>query len=522
MTSEASGRGGIAIGIDLGTSNSLAAWMVGGEPVIIPNRFGSALTPSVVSIDGDGTVLVGASARARRVAHPRETAQNFKRDMGTDQRVPVGRQKYSPEELSALVLSQIRQDVEASTGREILDAVVTVPAYFGEAQRRATARACELAGIPMERMINEPTAAALAYGVGARDAACRVAVLDLGGGTFDVSILDINDGLIEISSTAGDARLGGEDFLDRLVELVASRMNLTRRSESDSTWSSLVHGCERAKHELTDAESTRVALAAHGRELTVQRTEFEQACAQLIHRIEICIRRALDDAKRSPNEIDEVLLVGGATRMPLVARLATTMFGRLPNRSLPPDEAVALGAAVQAAIKHDEDAVEDLVVTDIAPFSLGVDTSERLAHHHIEGVFSPIIDRGTVLPTSRSRLYSTMVDGQVHIEFGVYQGEHSLCSRNTKLGVVRVDGVPPGPAGTQHVEARFTYDLNGLLEVDVTVLDTGVTQTALLGQAQRTMSKTELARARESLQRLKFHPRDALPNTRALARAEVG
>jgi molecular chaperone HscC len=520
------------IGIDLGTTFSLAAILNAGKPTVLPNALGELLTPSAVSVADDGTILVGAAARARATTHPTRTALAFKRDMGTDKRIDLGLKSMTPQELSALVLGSLKRDAEAALGRAVDEAVVTVPAYFGDAQRHATRDAAAIAGLKVERIINEPTAAALAYGLHDRARELRAVVLDLGGGTFDVTVLEIVEGVIEIQASSGDARLGGEDFDAALASLVAARIKRDQHAElagDPRAWARLREASEGAKKKLSEHATAGIALVdlpiGRGRtihvEQTITRDEADAAWAPLLDRMRGPILRALRDASRTPESIDEVLLVGGSTRMPCVARLAAQMFGKLPLRTLPPDEAVAMGAAVQAALKANDAAVEDMVVTDVAPFTLGISTSTTMGDSHVSGLFSPILERGTVIPASRTKRFCTMSDRQTKIEISVYQGEHSLCDDNAKLGAYTVGDLTPAPAGKESVDVRFTYDLNGLLEVETTVLSTGKKRVLVIERSPGRLTPDQLAEARKAMAKLKFHPREALPNTTALARADA-
>ena len=519
------------VGIDLGTTFSLVAVLRDGVPVVLPNALGELLTPSAVSITDDNTVLVGAPARARATTHPTRTALAFKRDMGTEKVIDLGLRKWSPQELSSLVLGALKRDAEAALGCAVEEAVITVPAYFGDLQRQATRDAGAIAGLKVERIINEPTAAALAYGLHERHREMRAVVLDLGGGTFDVTVLEIVEGVVEIQASAGDARLGGEDFdaalADRAAALAMADQGLDLRRDPRA-WARLREACEQAKKRLSDADRTTTALVdlplGNGRtasfELVLTRDQAEEAWAPLLERVRSPIQRALRDAKLSPDRIDEVLLVGGSTRMPCVARLAAQLFGRLPLRKLPPDEAVAMGAAVQAALKSGDAAVEDMVVTDVAPFTMGIATATHLGRQQVAGLFSPILERGTVIPASRVERFQTMGDLQKEILVEVFQGEHSLCRDNQKLGEYHVK-VTPRPAGEESIEVRFTYDLNGILEVETTTLSDGKKQALLIEKSPGRMTAAQVKLAREAMARLKLHPRDALPNTTALARADA-
>lgn len=520
---------GVRIGIDLGTTHSLASVLMDGRAIIIPNRLGERLTPSAVSMDSTGTILVGAAAKAREVTHPTETVCNFKRDMGTERTWTLGSKRMRSESLSALVLSEIRQSVEEHLGQPVVEAVVTVPAYFGEDQRRATQAACEIAGLHVERIINEPTAAALAYGFGNPESEAKLVVLDLGGGTFDVSVLEVTDGIIEIIASAGDARLGGEDFVEVMMEQCRQRFLATDGIDlgtQEDLSAKLRAACERAKRALSSAHEASVVVTGVGASATtltlaVSRDEVHQWWAPLLTRMQTPVRQALKDAGWMRSAVDQVLLVGGATRMPVVSEFVATIFNKPGVRELPPDEAVAMGAAVQAALKADDAQVEDLVVTDIAPFSLGVNHSSTYGTHRVGGLFAAILERGTVLPASRSHCFTTMNDGQRIVEFEVFQGEHALCEHNTKIGEYVIRDIPPSPAGEQAIDVRFSYDLNGLLEIETTVRSTGKTHVLVLDRSGRGMSKAEVERARSAMKALKFHPRDALPNVTALERAEA-
>jgi molecular chaperone HscC len=518
------------VGIDLGTTFSLVAVMRDGGPVVLPNALGARLTPSAVSLLDGGDLVVGAAARARATTHPERTALVWKRDMGTERVWRVAGRAFTPPELSALVLRSLKADAEAALAQPIEEAVVTVPAYFDEMQRRATRDAGAIAGLRIERIINEPTAAALAFGLHERHRELRAVVFDLGGGTFDVTVLEIIEGVIEIQSSAGDSRLGGEDFAEAIATGIAKRLSLpveALRAEPKS-WARLLAASDEAKVALTGAETARVLLpdlSVEGRpravDVVVTRADAEQLWAPLLDRLRAPTLRALRDAGLGPADMNEVLLVGGATRMPCVIRLASQIFDRVPDRRLPPDEAVALGAAIQAALKEGHAAVEDVVVTDVAPFTLGVAVAAEFGGQHVRGMFAPILERGTVIPASRVQSFSTMADNQKEILVEVFQGEHATCEKNKKLGQYFLRNIPPGPAGTQSINVRFTYDLNGLLEVDMTLLSTGHQETLVVEQTPGRLTANQIAESRKALARLKFHPREALPNTTALARADA-
>jgi len=528
MTAETESQGTI-VGIDLGTTYSLVATLQNGSPVVLPNAVGEVLTPSAVSVDDDVQVWVGAAALARQSTHAAHTATSFKRDMGTQRTYQLGQRGFSPQQLSALVLKSLKTDAETALGVPVEEAVVTVPAYFDESQRRATRDAGELAGLKVERIINEPTAAAMAYGLHALDREFTAVVLDLGGGTFDVTVMDVIEGVIEIRSSAGDTRLGGEDFVDVLMSLATQRSALGEGELSPNSLGRLRAACELAKRRLSSQDDARIVVPGLERrgaksldlEIPVGRAEAEGIWLPLIERLRVPIFKALRDAGQRPEQVNEVLLVGGATRMPCVAALAAGIFGRLPSRSLPPDEAVAMGAAVQAALKSHDAAVGDMVVTDIAPFTMGISVVSGMNERMVEGIYLPVLERGTTIPASRVKTVHTVNPSQKLVEVEVYQGEHSLCRDNRLLGKFKVDRLPPKPAGEVAIDVRFTYDINGLLEVEATVLDTKEKKSILLENAPGRMSAAQIAEARRAFEGLKFHPRDALPNATALERAET-
>ncbi|MES2642752.1 MAG: Hsp70 family protein [Myxococcota bacterium] len=515
------------VGIDLGTTFSLVSVLQHGEAVLIPNALGEHLTASAVSVGDDGVFLVGAPARARAATHPTQTVTGFKRDMGTPRRFVLGGKELQAPDLSAMVLRALKEDAERYLGETVDEAVITVPAYFDELQRQATRDAGAIAGLKVDRILNEPTAAALAYGLHARDRQVRVAVLDLGGGTFDVTVLEIVDGVVEIQATAGDTRLGGEDFADELARFVAARLPAELVTDAVG-WARLREACEGAKRRLSEQSPVSIALPAlpcGGRRIDVEESltteDLEHATAGLLARLQGPIVRALRDANLRPEDIDEVLLVGGATRMPAVQRVAATLFGRLPLRALPPDEAIAMGAAVQAALKRGAADVADLIVTDVAPFTLGVDSGMRVGARIVSGLFTPMIERGTTIPASRVQRFSTMADGQTELKVAVFQGEHATCELNRALGQYTVKRIPPKPAGEEGVDIRFSYDLNGILEVETTVVSTGHKDVLVIEQTPGRLTRAQVEAARTALARLKFHPRDLLPNTTALARADA-
>ncbi len=513
------------VGIDLGTTNSAVAIWQDGAARLVPNALGETLTPSAVSVDLSGQSWVGAAALDRATTHPAETVTSFKRMMGTQRTVTLGKRQYRPEELSAMVLAQLAADVEHATGQRPEGAVITVPAYFNERQRRATRRAGEIAGLEVKRLINEPTAAALAFGL--QDHADRepFLVFDLGGGTFDVSIVEKFEGIVEVRASAGDNRLGGDDFNMALVRLAEPGLDaaaMLDRLPADRREALLGLAAERTRRALTSAaEAEFVVVAGDERAAcTITTEQFEEAVAPLVKRLRDPVLRSLRDCTISVEELSDIVLVGGATRMPVVRKALTRMFGRFPNSTVHPDHAVALGAAVQAGLLSGGSGLEEIRITDVAPFTLGIEVNNRDSQGHVLGtVFSPIIDRNTPVPVSRVQSYVTSADNQKEIVSGIYQGEARDVAQNVKLGEIRVP-VPRGRAGEVAVNVRFTYDSSGLLEVDIDVPRSGYHKNMVIVDEDDGRSAAEIAKSRKALEALKVHPRDEAENAAALARAE--
>ncbi|MBI1682466.1 Hsp70 family protein [Caulobacter hibisci] len=511
------------IGIDLGTTNSAAGVWRDGKVELIPNSLGAVLTPSAVGLDDDGALLVGLAARERRSTHPQLTATTFKRYMGTTRATQLGRQSYQPEELSALVLARLKADAEAYLGEPVTEAVITVPAYFNDKQRKATRRAGELAGLKVERLLNEPTAAALAYGIHELADETRFLVFDLGGGTFDVSVLEIFEGVIEVRASTGDNRLGGEDFNRLLVDRLraAHREALGADAMNEALTTRLEAAAEKARRALTQAERAEMAVTWKDRTHTIEITteDFEAAAAPLLAKLKEPVSRALRDGGLGPNDLKEIILVGGATRMPLVRRTVTRMFGRFPSTAVHPDEAVVAGAAIQAGLKSRDAALKDVVMTDVCPYSLGVDVAEPGPMGSMRtGIFSPVIERNTVVPASRAKIFGTLQNNQRKVIFGIYQGEARMVADNVRLGEVEIP-VPPGKAGEVAVECRFSYDVNGLIEIDVLVPQTNERRQLVIVDEDDQRS-SDLEQRRAALAALKVHPRDTDANRAAIARAQ--
>lgn len=511
------------IGIDLGTTHSLAAVWKDGSPQLVVNPLGTYLTPSCVSIDEDGSVLVGQAARDRLQTHPESTAALFKRYMGSDKTFQLGARSYRPEELSSLVLRSLKADAEALLGEAVTEAVITVPAYFSDSQRKATRIAGQLAGLKVERLVNEPTAAALAYGLHQDEESTQFLVFDLGGGTFDVSILEMFEGVMEVRATAGDNFLGGEDFVNAIVELFFAETGLPEAARQDGGFmQQLVSRAEMAKRALSDSESATVSLYWHDREhtLTLTQERFRDISEPLLARLRAPVERALRDASIRAGEIDNVVLAGGATRSPNVRQLVTRMFGRFPAMAINPDEVVALGAAVMAGLKARDAALKEVVMTDVCPYTLGVETVHRMpGGGEVDGYFSPIIERNTVVPASRVKRYVPVREGQRMLKLEIFQGEARLVRDNIALGALEVP-LPRGPNVEPNVEVRFTYDVNGLLEVEATVLATAEVHRLVIQGNSGVLSELEIAARLKQLAELKIHPRDKAENRALVAQAE--
>ena len=513
------------VGIDLGTTNSAVALWKDGAPQLVPNALGKELTPSAVSLAKGGQTWVGEAALDRMATHPADTATSFKRMMGTESTVTLAGTTLTPEDLSAMVLRSLADDVEAATGERPTGAVITVPAYFNERQRRATRRAGEIAGLEVKRLINEPTAAALAFGLTDRGDREPFLVFDLGGGTFDVSIVEMFEGIVEVRASAGDNRLGGDDFDEALVKLVEPLLgnpDALATLPADRRHALLTLAAERTRRALSSAEEADFTLVADGTALTARVTTeaFEEAAAPLVKRLRDPVIRALRDCHIDVRTLSDIVLVGGATRMPVVRKALTRMFGRFPNATVHPDHAVALGAAIQAGLLSGGDGLEEIRITDVAPFTLGVGTATRDQHgRYHDDIFAPIIERNTPVPVSRMEGFRTLADNQRQVVFAIYQGEARDVKKNVKLGELTVP-VPPRPAGEVGVDVRFTYDTSGMLEVDVEVPATGMKRNLVIVDEEDRRSQKDIEGRRKALEKLKVHPRDEAENVAMLARAE--
>ncbi len=466
---------GKIIGIDLGTTNSCVAVMEGGEPVVIPNQEGNRTTPSVVAFK-DGERLVGESAKRQAITNPDNTVISIKRFMGTDHKVKIGDKEYTPQEISAIILQKLKADAEAYLGEKVERAVITVPAYFNDSQRQATKDAGKIAGLQVERIVNEPTAASLAYGLDKEDDQ-TILVYDLGGGTFDVSILELGDGFFEVKATSGDNKLGGDDFdqviIDYLVQEFKKEQGIDL-SQDKMAMQRLKDAAEKAKKDLSGVLTTNISLPfisadASGPkhlEVNLTRAKFEELSANLVERTMGPTRQAIEDAGLTPADIDKVILVGGSTRIPAVQEAIKKFIGKEPHKGVNPDEVVALGAAVQAGVLTGD--VKDVVLLDVTPLSLGIET--------LGGVFTKLIARNTTIPTSKSQIFSTAADNQTSVDIHVLQGERPMAADNKTLGRFQLTDIPPAPRGIPQIEVTFDIDANGIVNVSAKDKGTGKEQ----------------------------------------------
>ena len=488
------------IGIDLGTTNSCVSVIEGGEPVVIPNSEGGRTTPSVVAFTKDGERLVGQIAKRQAITNPDRTIASIKREMGSNHKIHIDGKEYTPQDISAMILQKLKADAEAYLGTTVTQAVITVPAYFSDSQRQATKDAGRIAGLEVERIINEPTAASLAYGLD-KDAAHKILVYDLGGGTFDVSILEIGDGVFEVLATNGDTKLGGDDFDDRIIDYVADifqRENGVDLRKDKMAGQRLKEAAEKAKIELSGVMSANINLPfitadANGPkhlDVTLTRAKFNELTADLVERTIGPMQTALRDAGLTAQQIDKVILVGGSTRVPAVQEAVKNITGKEPFKGINPDECVAIGAAIQAGVLGGD--VKDVLLLDVTPLSLGLETEGH--------IFTRLIERNTTIPTEKSQVFSTAADGQTTVEIHVLQGERPMAYDNKTLGRFQLTGIPAAPRGVPQIEVKFAIDKNGIVSVSAKDLGTGNTQNITI-TASTNLSEEEIqARVKEAEQ----------------------
>ncbi|WP_406656762.1 molecular chaperone DnaK [Methanolobus sp. ZRKC2] len=470
---------GKILGIDLGTTNSCMAVIEGGEPTIIPNAEGGRTTPSVVAFSKKGEKLVGQVAKRQLITNPDNSVSSIKRHIGEgDYKVSLNGKDYTPQEVSAMILRKLKDDAEAYLGETITEAVITVPAYFDDSQRQATKDAGSIAGFNVRRIINEPTAASLAYGIDKEAGDHKIMVYDLGGGTFDVSVLELGEGVFEVLSTSGDTHLGGDDFDQRIVDHIVNEFKKEEGidlSNDKAAMQRLKDAAEKAKIELSSTTSTNVNLPfitadSNGQpkhiDMDITRAQFEKMVSDLLDKTLVSVNRALEDAKLKPGDLEKVLLIGGSTRIPAVVELVRKATGKDPYKNINPDEAVAIGAAVQAGVLSGD--VHDVLLLDVTPLTLGIET--------LGGVATPLIERNTTIPTRKSQIFSTAADSQPSVEIHVLQGERGIASANKTLGNFMLDGIPPAPRGVPQIEVTFDIDANGILHVTAKDLGTGKEQ----------------------------------------------
>lgn len=513
---------GHCIGIDLGTSFSCVSIYRNGKPQMIPNALGELLTPSVVSIDENDTIIIGEAARERLITHPDRSVAQFKRLMGTDTLTAIGNKSFRPEELSALVLKTLKSDVESFLDESVNNAVISVPAYFNEVQRSATKAAGKMAGWEVDRIISEPTAAAVAYGLPNLEKEMTFLVLDLGGGTFDVTLLELFDSTFEVHASAGDTFLGGNDFTALILDHMMTILGIQESTVSSRDRNILWKNAEQAKKQLSSAAAvaTEITLSTGPVSWEISRSEFESFSRPLLDKMRSPVERVISDSGLPLASLDAVVLVGGATRMPMIRDLTAKMLGCDPYCSIDPDTVVASGASVSSALKTRQGELREVVMTDVCPFTLGVEIVREITpDNFLPGQFMPIIERNTTIPASRMESLQTIRNNQTQIEIKIFQGESRLTANNVLLGTLNIT-VPKGKAGEQIVDIRFTYDVNGLLEVEAFSHGSGVMKRTVIEKNPGTLSPEEIDQRLKKLETLKIHPREDAHNRAIIARGE--
>ena len=505
------------IGIDLGTTNSLASICRDGKAILIPNSLDQTLTPSVVSVDEDGKICVGAVAKERLISHPEDSAASFKRYMGTDKVYTLAGQNFTPQELSSFVLRQLREDAERFLGEEVEEAVISVPAYFNDNQRYATKEAGRLAGLKVDRLINEPSAAALAASRISGDDEGSYLVFDFGGGTLDVSIVDYFENIIEIIAVSGDNRLGGNDFDEIIARSFCAHYQMEYDELDSQMQAALLRLSENCKRELSEKEDTELVWEAEDKKLPFNNLMLAGLCQGIFDRISQVIEKVLRDSARKIEDMDEIVLVGGSSKMPVVALYLQTLLKKKPRVIGSPDEVVAMGAGIYAGIKERKEDIKDLVLTDICPFTLGVNVTNHADEDN--PIMSPVIERNSILPCSKTGFYTNAYDNQQHIKIGIYQGEAYYCRENLELGAIEMD-ILPVRRGETRLQVKFSYDINGILEVEVIDLVKQQVEKKVLTCTSLRLSEEELNRRLEELQAYKLMPSGGIRTKLALARGE--
>lgn len=515
-------RRNMIIGIDLGTTNSLAAYFTEDGPKIIPNRLGKNLTPSIVSVDENDQIFVGETAKERSILYPDKSAKVFKRNMGSNKKYKLGNKEFMAEELSSFILRYLKEDAEVYLGEKVTEAVISVPAYFDDKRRKATKRAGEMAGLKVERIISEPTAAAIAYGLYEKTKNTKFLVFDLGGGTFDVSILELFQNILEVRAVAGDNYLGGEDFTEVLEKMFLQENKIDTAALDEKTKVQIHKQAELCKLGFLKENISQMNCNVDGKTISMDISieKYEEACETLFEKIRKPVQRSLSDAHIKLADIDVVVLVGGATKLPIVKNFIIKLFRKFPDTNINPDEAVALGAAIQAAMKQRNKAVKEVILTDVCSFTLGTEVSIPKPNGGYEsGHFCPIIERNTVIPASRTETFYTLRDDQTKLNINVLQGESRLAVNNLLLGELEVT-VPKNKAGAEGVEVTYTYDINSILEVEVKVLSTGEVKKQIIKNQENDMTEEEIEVRMKELSYLKIHPREQEENKLLLLRCE--